>query len=93
MRERARAMLDDARSEVTSLTQRRDDIVHELGEVSGVIAALAVPTAGLGTLNANVRQRTRSEHVESEPGSSADEGAPQEDRFDRSRMGDTDERR
>ena len=45
LRERARAMLDEARSEVTALTYRRDDIVRELGEVSGVIAALAVPTA------------------------------------------------
>ena len=90
-------MLDEARAEVMSLTQRRDDIVHELGEVSGVIAALAVPTAGLGTPNANVRQRTRSDHVESAgetpTDSMADDGARHDDRFDRSRMGEIDERR
>ena len=47
-RERARTMLEEARSEVAALALRRDDIVRELGEVSGVIAALAVPTSRFG---------------------------------------------
>jgi cysteine sulfinate desulfinase/cysteine desulfurase-like protein len=39
---RARALLEDARSEVSVLTRRRDEIAAELGGLSGVIQALAV---------------------------------------------------
>lgn len=42
-------MLDRARAEVASLASRREDITKQLGHLSGVIDALAVPerpTAG-----------------------------------------------
>ena len=42
IRAKARALLDDARTEVTVLTRRRDEIAAELGGLSGVIQALAV---------------------------------------------------
>ena len=43
LRRQARAMLDEARGEVTRLRERRDQITAELGQLSGVITALAVP--------------------------------------------------
>jgi hypothetical protein len=43
VREEARAMLDRARSEVAALASRREDITKQLGHLSGVIDALAVP--------------------------------------------------
>jgi hypothetical protein len=43
VREEARAMLERARSEVASLASRRQDITTQLGHLSGVINALAVP--------------------------------------------------
>lgn len=42
LRTQARTMLADARREVTLLTRRRNDIAVELGQLSGVIDALAV---------------------------------------------------
>jgi chromosome segregation ATPase len=42
MRSSARRMLNDARAELERLTQRRDAIAGELGNLSGVIEALAV---------------------------------------------------
>jgi chromosome segregation ATPase len=42
LRRTARRMLDDARTEVASLTTRRDEIAEELGRLSGVIEALSV---------------------------------------------------
>ena len=38
-------MLNAARSEVAALNRRRQEIIEELGELSGVISALAVPTS------------------------------------------------
>jgi hypothetical protein len=43
VREEARAMLERARSEVAALASRREDITTQLGHLSGVINALAVP--------------------------------------------------
>jgi hypothetical protein len=43
VRAEARALLDKARAEVTALARRRDDINAQLGHLSGVIEALAVP--------------------------------------------------
>ena len=43
VRTEARAMMDRARSEVAALARRRDDINAQLGHLSGVIEALAVP--------------------------------------------------
>jgi hypothetical protein len=42
-------MLADAREEVAELTKRRDAIAGELGNLSGVIEALAVADASAGT--------------------------------------------
>jgi hypothetical protein len=44
-RTEARAQLDKARAEVATLGRRRDDINAQLGHLSGVIEALAVPDA------------------------------------------------
>ena len=44
IRASARTMLEDARQEVAVLSRRRDEIAAELGQLSGVIQALAVPT-------------------------------------------------
>ena len=44
LRSKARAVLEDARTEAAVLTRRRDEIAAELGGLSGVIQALAVPT-------------------------------------------------
>jgi hypothetical protein len=46
LRRTARRMLDDARTEVASLTTRRDEIAEELGRLSGVIEALSVSSPG-----------------------------------------------
>ena len=43
LRAQARRMLEDAREEIALLVRRRDGITAELGELSGVIQALAVP--------------------------------------------------
>jgi chromosome segregation ATPase len=43
LRGQARRHLDDAREEVARLHKRREEITRELGDLSGVIAALAVP--------------------------------------------------
>ncbi|MBI4900277.1 MAG: hypothetical protein HY829_07350, partial [Actinobacteria bacterium] len=43
VRREARAQLDKARAEVGTLARRRDDINAQLGHLSGVIEALAVP--------------------------------------------------
>ena len=43
MRTQARALLEDARTEVAVLAKRRDEIAAELSGLSGVISALAVP--------------------------------------------------
>jgi len=43
LRGQARRHLDDARDEVARLHKRRDEITRELGQLSGVIQALAVP--------------------------------------------------
>ena len=43
VRAEARSLLDKARAEVTALARRRDDINAQLGHLSGVIEALAVP--------------------------------------------------
>jgi hypothetical protein len=43
LRSNARALLADARAEVAVLTAHRDEISRQLGELSGVINALAVP--------------------------------------------------
>jgi hypothetical protein len=42
MRASARRILEDARAEVARLEERRDAIAGELGNLSGVIEALAV---------------------------------------------------
>jgi vacuolar-type H+-ATPase subunit H len=47
LRTRARELLDGARAEVRTLTLRRDRIAAELGQLSGVIDALAVPDPSL----------------------------------------------
>lgn len=44
MRQKAKALLADARLEVSTLRSRRDGIAAELSQLSGVIEALAVPT-------------------------------------------------
>jgi vacuolar-type H+-ATPase subunit H len=44
MRAQARRTLEDARAEIALLARRRDGITAELGQLSGVIQALAVPT-------------------------------------------------
>ena len=44
----ARAMLERARGEVAALARRRDDISSQLGHLSGVIEALAVPERPTG---------------------------------------------
>ncbi|MEP6666856.1 MAG: hypothetical protein ABJA81_10445, partial [Nocardioidaceae bacterium] len=54
VRERARSMLNAARSEVAALNRRRQEIVEELGELSGVISALAVPTSARETNDSDV---------------------------------------
>jgi hypothetical protein len=43
VREEARSMLERARAEVAALASRRQDITTQLGHLSGVIDALAVP--------------------------------------------------
>jgi vacuolar-type H+-ATPase subunit H len=43
LRAQARRTLDDARAEIALLARRRDGITAELGQLSGVIQALAVP--------------------------------------------------
>ncbi|MGL5859580.1 MAG: hypothetical protein ACRC35_14475 [Angustibacter sp.] len=43
LRTRARRLLDEARGQVTTLVDRREAIERELGSLSGVIEALAVP--------------------------------------------------
>ena len=43
VRTEARAMLDRARAEVAALASRREDITKQLGHLTGVIDALAVP--------------------------------------------------
>jgi hypothetical protein len=45
-RAEARELLTQARAEVRALAERRDDINAQLGHLSGVIEALAVPQAG-----------------------------------------------
>jgi cell division septum initiation protein DivIVA len=47
-RDEARRVLEEARAEVAVLTTRRDEIAAELGRLSGVIEALAVPATGRG---------------------------------------------
>jgi len=44
LRSQARRIVEDARAEVAALARRRDGITQELGQLSGVIQALAVPT-------------------------------------------------
>jgi ABC-type transporter Mla subunit MlaD len=44
LRAQARRTVEDARSEVALLARQRDGITAELGQLSGVIQALAVPT-------------------------------------------------
>jgi hypothetical protein len=44
MRTQAKQLLAEAREEVAVLARRREAITNELGELSGVIQALAVPT-------------------------------------------------
>jgi crotonyl-CoA reductase len=46
LRTEAHRLLEEARAEVAELTRRRDSIAAELGQLSGVIEALAVPVAG-----------------------------------------------
>ena len=43
IRAQARRTLEDARAEIALLARRRDGITAELGQLSGVIQALAVP--------------------------------------------------
>src|SRR5204863_444691 len=43
LRAQARRTLEEARDEVAILLRRRDEITAELGQLSGVIQALAVP--------------------------------------------------
>ncbi|NUR05915.1 MAG: hypothetical protein HOQ45_02755, partial [Nocardioidaceae bacterium] len=43
LRSRARRHLEDAQEEVRRLNRRREEITRELGDLSGVIQALAVP--------------------------------------------------
>ena len=43
LRAEARQRLADARAEVDSLSRQRDEIREELGQLKGVIEALAVP--------------------------------------------------
>jgi hypothetical protein len=43
LRAQARRTLEDARAEIALLARRRDGITAELGQLSGVIQALAVP--------------------------------------------------
>ena len=43
LRTQARRTLEDARAEIALLARRRDGITAELGQLSGVIQALAVP--------------------------------------------------
>jgi hypothetical protein len=45
LRAQARRTLEDARTEIALLARRRDGITAELGQLSGVIQALAVPTS------------------------------------------------
>lgn len=57
-RAQARDLLIHARAEVAVLAQRRDDITAQLGHLSGVVEALAVPersavTSGLATADAD----------------------------------------
>ena len=44
LRAQARRIVEDARAEVALLARQRDGITQELGQLSGVIQALAVPT-------------------------------------------------
>jgi vacuolar-type H+-ATPase subunit H len=44
LRTQARRTLEEAREEIALLARRRDGITAELGQLSGVIQALAVPT-------------------------------------------------
>ena len=44
LRANARRMVEEAREELAALVRRREEITDELGELSGVIQALAVPT-------------------------------------------------
>jgi hypothetical protein len=44
LRAQARRIVEDARAEVALLARQRDGITAELGQLSGVIQALAVPT-------------------------------------------------
>jgi hypothetical protein len=46
LRATARSLLAEARAEVAVLTAHRDAIARELGDLSGVIDALAVPVRG-----------------------------------------------
>jgi hypothetical protein len=50
LRSTARTLLADARSEVDALARRRTAITAELGQLSGVIEALAVPENGTGAI-------------------------------------------
>ena len=43
LRAQARRIVEDARAEVALLARQRDGITAELGQLSGVIQALAVP--------------------------------------------------
>jgi hypothetical protein len=45
LRAQARRTLEEAREEIALLARRRDGITAELGQLSGVIQALAVPTS------------------------------------------------
>jgi hypothetical protein len=48
IRREAREMLERARAEVDALARRRSDITSQLGALSGVIDALAVPNRPAG---------------------------------------------
>ena len=44
LRAQARRIVEEARAEVAALARQRESITEELGQLSGVIQALAVPT-------------------------------------------------
>ena len=68
MRTQARRLLEEAREEVAVLARRRDAITGELGQLSGVIQALAVTDEPAGSDQAVVDDPT-SDHA---PGTGLD---------------------
>ena len=58
IREEARTMLERARAEVAALAARREDITRQLGHLSGVIEALAVPETRTSTTPTSPHEET-----------------------------------